>query len=250
MQTEKFSLLRKILKVIGLSPAATEDIIERISDFLSEPDEKSSQPDEKSSESEEYPYFIRDAFLSPAEHSFYQVLQKAVGSWAIVLTKVSLSDLFYVRHTDPSRYRILTNKIDRKHVDFLLCDPLTVKPLAGIELDDKSHQRPDRQERDEFVEEVFEAAKLPLLRTAARHTYSVGELETWVKQGIGEPEDSAASKATTSPPAPEASQAIPNCPQCSAPMVLRTVKTGPNQGGKFWGCPNYPRCRGIVPFKP
>ena len=29
-------------------------------------------------------------------------------------------------------------------------------------------------------------------------------------------------------------------------MVLRTASRGANQGGKFWGCPNYPCCRGIV----
>ena len=32
-------------------------------------------------------------------------------------------------------------------------------------------------------------------------------------------------------------------------MVLRTATRGTNQGGKFWGCPNYPRCRGIVKYE-
>ena len=32
-------------------------------------------------------------------------------------------------------------------------------------------------------------------------------------------------------------------------MVLRTAARGANQGGKFWGCPNYPRCRGIVKYE-
>lgn len=30
-------------------------------------------------------------------------------------------------------------------------------------------------------------------------------------------------------------------------MILRTAKGGANQGGQFWGCGNYPRCRGILP---
>lgn len=37
----------------------------------------------------------------------------------------------------------------------------------------------------------------------------------------------------------------PTCPQCGSPMVLRTAAKGANAGNRFWGCPNYPRCRGI-----
>jgi ssDNA-binding Zn-finger/Zn-ribbon topoisomerase 1 len=32
-------------------------------------------------------------------------------------------------------------------------------------------------------------------------------------------------------------------------MVLRTAKTGANQGGKFWGCSNFPRCRGVLKYE-
>ncbi|MCA9916579.1 MAG: topoisomerase DNA-binding C4 zinc finger domain-containing protein [Anaerolineales bacterium] len=28
-------------------------------------------------------------------------------------------------------------------------------------------------------------------------------------------------------------------------MTQRVAKTGANQGKLFWGCSNYPRCRGI-----
>jgi four helix bundle suffix protein len=40
--------------------------------------------------------------------------------------------------------------------------------------------------------------------------------------------------------------AIPVCPQCGKPMVLRTVKTGGNAGTQFWGCTGFPECRGVV----
>jgi len=36
----------------------------------------------------------------------------------------------------------------------------------------------------------------------------------------------------------------PNCPRCNTPMVMREARRGPNAGEKFWGCPNYPKCRG------
>ena len=37
---EKFGLLRNILKTLGLSAEATDDIVDRISDFLSEKEPK------------------------------------------------------------------------------------------------------------------------------------------------------------------------------------------------------------------
>ncbi len=39
---------------------------------------------------------------------------------------------------------------------------------------------------------------------------------------------------------------IPSCPKCAKAMVLRTGKTGKNAGQQFWGCSNYPQCKGVV----
>jgi hypothetical protein len=35
------------------------------------------------------------------------------------------------------------------------------------------------------------------------------------------------------------------CLKCGRPMVIRTAKTGGNQGGQFWGCSGFPKCRTI-----
>lgn len=37
----------------------------------------------------------------------------------------------------------------------------------------------------------------------------------------------------------------PDCPQCGSAMLLRAAKKGANAGQSFWGCSNYPKCRGI-----
>jgi four helix bundle suffix protein len=39
---------------------------------------------------------------------------------------------------------------------------------------------------------------------------------------------------------------IPACPKCGKPMVLRTAKSGKNEGRQFWGCSAYPECKGTV----
>ena len=64
---------------------------------------------------------------------------------------------------------------------------------------------------------------------------------------------SAASQVSTTP-ARAKSQAIgdgtdpdaPRCPVCGSTMVLRTAKRGARAGKKFWGCSEYPYCRGII----
>ena len=233
---EKFSLLRSILKTLGLSAEATDDIVERIVDFLSDKNERSSGKIE-------YPYHIRDDFLSAAEHSFYLVLSHVVSDEVVICPKVSLSDLFYVRSNDPSKFRTYTNKIDRKHVDFLLCNPKTLQPIVGIELDDKSHQKSDRRERDKFVEGVYSAAKLPLVRFPVRRSYSTSELNSVLAPYLNanKSEIETPSQTVTD----ETQNETPLCPKCGSEMVLRTAKSGSNQGGQFWGCPNYPRCHGI-----
>lgn len=37
----------------------------------------------------------------------------------------------------------------------------------------------------------------------------------------------------------------PACPHCKKPMVIKVARTGGNAGGNFWGCGDYPKCRGI-----
>jgi len=39
--------------------------------------------------------------------------------------------------------------------------------------------------------------------------------------------------------------AVPNCPLCGKPMVERVVKAGPTAGSLFWGCSQYPVCKGM-----
>jgi predicted RNA-binding Zn-ribbon protein involved in translation (DUF1610 family) len=35
------------------------------------------------------------------------------------------------------------------------------------------------------------------------------------------------------------------CPKCGRPMVIRTAKSGENQGNQFWGCSGFPKCRTV-----
>ena len=231
----KFSLLRKILRTLGLSPEAVDELINRVVELLS---------DLKGKPADQFPYHLRDDFLSAAEHNFYLVLKRAVGDGAVICPKVSLGDLFFAKAGEYGQRLAYTNKIDRKHTDFLLCDPQTLRPLVGIELDDKSHRREDRQDRDRFVDKVFEAAGLPLVRIPAQRSYNVRELRRFFLHHPGLSDVQADGYQRPVAP-PDAEPDVPQCPKCGSPMVLRTAKRGSRTGSQFWGCPNYPRCRGI-----
>ena len=42
--------------------------------------------------------------------------------------------------------------------------------------------------------------------------------------------------------------ATPSCPSCGKSMVRRTVRRGRRRGSQFWGCSQYPGCRGTRPI--
>ncbi len=85
----------------------------------------------KPAEETTLPYQLRKDLLSAAEYSFYQVLRSVVEDWAIICPKVNLGDLFYPKTGDRSENTRYRNRIDRKHVDFLLCDPTSMRPAGG-----------------------------------------------------------------------------------------------------------------------
>jgi len=198
------------------------------------------------SESKELPYRLRDNFLSSAEFSFYKVLTNLLGTHFVVQSKVRLADIFYVAR--PNENLAYQNRINAKHLDFLVCDPVTMQPILGIELDDSSHQRSDRQERDDFVVEVFKVAKLPLLQIPARREYNQREIAALVVPILKEKLQSV--NAPLPSDAPTQSADVPVCPKCGIPMVLRTASQGEHQGRQFYGCRNYPNCRQMKPFTP
>jgi len=197
----------------------------------------------------QHTYALRDDFLSPAEASFFRVLRQAVPDHALIFPKVRLADLVYAPQQE-SRHAAW-QRINRKHVDFVLCDAATLRPLAALELDDRSHRRPDRLERDAFVDRVFAAANLPLLHIPARRSYdprALGELlaRALTQPGTGDPAVAhpfagAADSAIVGSPGPRA------CERCGGGMQLRLARQGQRVGEQFWGCTNYPQCRHTAP---
>jgi predicted RNA-binding Zn-ribbon protein involved in translation (DUF1610 family) len=43
-------------------------------------------------------------------------------------------------------------------------------------------------------------------------------------------------------------QPVNACPKCGRPMILRTTRSGNNQGRQFLGCSGYPKCKSVSPI--
>lgn len=188
------------------------------------------------------PYRLRDDFLSPAEFSFYKVLSSVGGTRLVIQSKVRLADIFFVAR--PNENVAFFNRIAQKHLDFLVCDSVTMKPLLGVELDDSSHKRNNRQERDEFVESVCKVAGLPLLRLPVQREYNTREIAAQIAPFVSDKVDVASAPGSG---VNQQVSSVPLCPKCGIPMVLRTVAQGEHKGKQFYGCQNYPRCREMKP---
>jgi len=128
-------------------------------------------------------YYLRQKLFSAAERSFLGVMEGALPAGFRVFGKVRLEDIFGVKAgLDRPARTAARNRINRKHVDFLIVRSADLRPVAGIELDDSSHEAEDRQERDAFVNEVFASGGIPLLHFPAQKTYAPHELSRQLHQ--------------------------------------------------------------------
>ena len=114
--------------------------------------------------------------FSPAERSFLGVLEQAVGDQSRVLGKVRLADVIKVSGVNGKGWQSAFNRIQSKHVDFVVCDAKTLAVQSVVELDDQSHDRAKRQDRDTFADKALQAAGVPVFHFSAKRSYAVAEI--------------------------------------------------------------------------
>lgn len=130
-------------------------------------------PDWQPPKADPLPYSKKKYFFSAAERSFYEVLRRLAPDHTL-FAKVRLADLVYVRKGTGS-WQSHFNRINRKHLDFVLCNR-DLAPVVAIELDDSSHDGEEREARDEFVDQVLASAALPIVHIRAKRAYAPDDL--------------------------------------------------------------------------
>ena len=130
-----------------------------------------------------YKYRRKDFLISRPEHEFFDILVEILGGQYHVFVQVHLPTILDHKITGQN-WKGAFRHIDEKSVDFVICDKAYIKPLLAIELDDKSHEREDRIERDINVEEIFKEANMPLLRFENHGNFNKEEIRLKILENL------------------------------------------------------------------
>ncbi len=185
------------------------------------------------------PYRLREPFLTTTELALFRVLDEIMGSRYVICPKVALNDVFYILR--PNENVHFFNKIFRKHVDFLLCDPKNFAPIFGVEII-RPVSKDNAREVDKFMMELFTDAGVPLVHIVSSEKYDTGDVIALFQLAV------AKIGGTSSLRIDLPSDTVPNCPVCGKMMVLRMYRTGERSGKKYYGCMDNPHCAGMVPI--
>lgn len=121
-----------------------------------------------------HPYKACQYLLTDAEHVFYKNLKASAPDGVRVMAKVRLGDV--ITCSDRDWHAGHGPPIAAKHLDFVLVDDASTHILGAIELDDSSHNKQTRKQRDRFVNTAMRAANVPLLRMPVKNSYNKQEL--------------------------------------------------------------------------
>lgn len=112
----------------------------------------------------EYTYTKRDYLLTRTEREFFVQLYYMFKGKYLIFPQIHLTGLLNYRHGKQSA-KGAWGSIRHYSVDYVVCAP-DLSILCAIELDDRSHDRPDRRARDRAVNQLCRDAGLSLVRIA------------------------------------------------------------------------------------
>ena len=119
-------------------------------------------------------YKVKENFITDNELKLYKVLKKVAYELKFDLfTQVALNRILEVNNR--RKQQQLRNRIDRKSIDFVLYDEKTKKIVCCIELDDSTHEREERIERDLFLDKSCKNA-IKLIRIKVQKYYDYNEI--------------------------------------------------------------------------
>ncbi|MBI1368691.1 MAG: DUF2726 domain-containing protein [Planctomycetes bacterium] len=132
------------------------------------------------------PYRRREALLTAAELDFLAALHEAmahVGRGYIIAMQTTAAAVVQVT-ASPKERQAWQNRVNSKRLDFVLCDADTTRPRLVIELDDRSHKRPERRQRDALIDQIMQSAGLPILHVPNRRSYDARDLAAQIRQKL------------------------------------------------------------------
>lgn len=124
-------------------------------------------------------YKMKEEFITENELKLYKVLKKVAYELKLdIFTQVALNRILEVNNR--RKQQQLRNRIDRKSIDFVLYDEKTKKIVCCIELDDSTHEREERIERDLFLDKIFKDT-IKLIRIKVQNYYDYNKILNMIK---------------------------------------------------------------------
>ena len=124
--------------------------------------------------------YVAVPLLTDAERRFFLVLEDIIPKQCYLLAQVRLANLVHVKPGTGLFWKNFS-PIGMKCVDFVIVQRDTMTPVLVIELDDRTHKQRERQQRDNFVDQVLTSVSIPILHWPVSVSYNQAELS----QAIG-----------------------------------------------------------------
>lgn len=118
-------------------------------------------------------YSLKSSYLTPTETKYYEALVRIAGDEFLVFPQINLAAVI---NKDSKGYR--TELFRNADFGFFTRD---FQPILLIEVNDSSHDRADRAERDKSVNKICKKAGLPLITFRTRD----GVDENYMRKVVG-----------------------------------------------------------------
>ena len=120
--------------------------------------------------------------MSKYEKNFYEILSKNFAQDYIIMPQVNLASIIEKIKDFPTQYQ---NELYR-NIDFGIFDKNSMKPLLLIEINDKTHNQPDRIKRDLKVKEICNQANIKLITFYTKYDNKPNYIISRVKKELEE----------------------------------------------------------------
>ena len=146
--------------------------------IIQEPEEEKSNKKTTQKNISYSEYYKKDYVMTPTELTFYRKLKEITDRLEqTIFPEVDLERIINVKSNNQAN----RNRIKSRSIDFTIVNNKNCKIICCIELDDYTHNRNDRKQRDEFINELFESVGLKLFRIKVGY-YNMEEIEKDIKQ--------------------------------------------------------------------
>lgn len=123
-------------------------------------------------------YIKKDYLLTQQELKFYKLIKMITDKNNLnIFSQVALYEIIKSKNIKDF------NKIKSKTIDFVITDS-NCKIKLCIELDDPTHIKENRQQRDKFIENLFNQLNIKLIRIPVQSYYNLKQLEEKIKESL------------------------------------------------------------------